>query len=92
VIVGVFVVVFVGVGVIEHSTYLNSSQPKESVITTKTGPFIEVTTEVGTCNSKIGGTETTPVATVSQYVLVLSHIVISYGDCPVKLVMYTTLI
>jgi len=76
----VTVCVLVGVGVIEHSTYLNSSQPNESVITTNTGPLIDVTTEVGTCNSKIGGTETIPVATVSQYVLVLSHIVMSKGD------------
>ena len=67
----------VGVGVGSHDKYKNSSQPVESVTITKTSDngSPSIIWIVGISNT--GGTETTPVKTTSQYVLVLSQIVMS---------------
>jgi len=88
----------VGVGVVSHVKYNISSQPFESVTITTTSLANGATLGLknvpnsGNSNSNVGGTETTPVAATAQYVLVLSHIVISYGDFPVRLVIKTELI
>jgi len=66
----------VGVGL--HDKYNNSSQPFESVAITKTSDNgSSPSKKTGEGISKTGGTDTTPVKTTSQYVLVKSQIVIS---------------
>ena len=73
-----FVFVGVGVGVGSQFKYNNSSQPVESVAITKTSDNgSSPSKKMGVGISKTGGTDTTPVNTTSQYVLVLSQIVIS---------------
>ena len=75
--VGVAVKVGVGVGVSLHGNNNISSHPEESVTITKTSPYNGEPSKTGTSRVNVGGTDTTPVITVSQYVLVISQMVIS---------------
>ena len=51
---------------------------------------VEDSNNVGTVT--VTGAETTPVATTEQFEYEISQIVISYGECPVKLVIWITCI
>jgi hypothetical protein len=78
--VGVSLIVGVGVGVTLQDKTIICSHPVESVAITNTSPNNELPSKSGIANSNIGGTEATPVATKEQYVLVVSQIVMLYGD------------
>ena len=80
--VGVVVTVGVTVGVIQLSTS-KYSQPIESVI--KRINCVADCNKIGTVT--VTGAETTPVATTVQFEYEISHMDISYGECPDKLVI-----
>jgi hypothetical protein len=66
--------------VTSHDKYIISSQPFESVTITNTSPNNSLPSNSGIVNDKVGGTDETPVATTEQYVLVVSQMVMSYGE------------
>ena len=76
------VIVGVGVGVIQLRTS-KYSQPIESV--TDTINCVTDCNKIGTVT--VTGAETTPVATTEQFEYEISHMDISYGECPDKLVI-----
>jgi hypothetical protein len=76
------VIVGVGVGVTQLRTS-KYSHPIESV--TKRINCVDDCNKVGTVT--VTGAETTPVATTEQFEYEISHMDISYGECPDKLVI-----
>jgi hypothetical protein len=70
-------VVLVGVGVTLQLTTVISSHPLASVAITNTSPNNGLPSNSGIVNSKVGGTDATPVSTTEQKVLVVSQIVMS---------------